>query len=110
VNVEYYFAKKQNLFFYYSYTLSGDSDTVDYQNFQSLSAGYGYAMTDKWYTALSYNYAQNYYPDTDDYKAVSWFNSYRFSETTYAILNYAHTFDDISYSHIVTFSIGFYFD
>ena len=110
VNVEYYFAKKQNLFFYYSYTLSGDGDTVDYQNFQSLSAGYGYAMTDKWYTALSYNYAQNYYPDTDDYKAVSWFNSYRFSETTYAILNYAHTFDDISYSHIVTFSIGFYFD
>ena len=110
VNIEYFFQKKQNLFLYYSYTFSGDSETVDYKNYQSFSAGYGYSVTDKWYTALSYNYAQSYYPDTDDYTAVSWFNSYRFTQTTYATLNYAHTFDDISYSHIVTFNIGFYFD
>lgn len=110
VNFEYFFTEKQNLFFYYSYTLSGDSDTVNYNNFHSFSAGYGCAVTDKWYTSLSYNHAQNYYPDTDDYKAVSWFNSYRFTQTTYATLNYAHTFDDISYSHIVTFNIGIYFD
>jgi len=110
VNIEYFFQEKHNLFLYYSYTFSGDSDAVDYENFNSLSAGYGYSVTDKWYTALSYNYAQNYYPDTDDYRAVSWYNSYRFSKSIYATLNYAHTFDDISYSHIVTFTIGAYFD
>lgn len=110
VNVEYFFADKQNLFFYYSYTLSGDSDLVDYENFQSVSLGYGYSVTAKWYTALSYNYAQNYYPGTDDYRALSWFNAYNFTDTIYATLNYAHTFDDVSYSHIVTFNIGFYLD
>ena len=110
VNVEYFFQKKHNLFFYYSYTASGDSDVIDYENFHSVSAGYGYSVTDKWYTALSYNYAQNYYPDTDDYRAVSWYNAYRFNKSVYATLNYSHTFDDISYSHIVTFTIGAYFD
>ena len=110
VNVEYFFGQRHNLFFYYSYTLSGDSDAVDYENFHSISAGYGYSVTDKWYTALSYNYAQNYYPETDDYRALSWYNTYRFNDSFYATLNYAHTFDDVSYSHIVSFSIGVYFD
>jgi len=110
VNFEYFFTAKQNLFFYYSYTLSGDSNTIDYENFQTLSLGYGYTITEQWYSALSYNFSQNYYPDTDDYQALSWFNSYRFNNTYYATLNYAHTFDDISYSHIVTFSLGVYFD
>jgi len=110
VNVEYLFGERHTLFVYYSYTLSGDSDAVDYDNFHSLSAGYGYSVTDRWYSALSYNYAQNYYPGTDDYRAVSWYNAYRFNDTLYATLNYAHTFDDTSYSHIVTFTIGAYFD
>jgi hypothetical protein len=110
MNIEYFFKEKQNVFFYYSYTISGDSDKIDYSNFQSISAGYGYSITDKWYTALSYNFSQNYYPNTDDYKALSLFNSYQFTKNTYATLNYAHTFDDISYSHIVTFNIGVYFD
>ena len=110
INVEYFFWQRHTLFFYYSYTLSGDSDTIDYENFHSISAGYGYSVTDKWYTALSYNYAQNYYPGADDYRALSWYNAYRFNDSFYATLNYAHTFDDISYSHIVSFSIGVYFD
>ena len=110
VNFEYFISNQQNIFFYYSYTLSGDSDIIDYRNFHSVSLGYGYSVTDKWYTALSYNYANSYYPDTDDYHALSWFNSYSFSKSFYATLNYAHTFDDISYNHIITLNIGAYFD
>lgn len=110
INFEYFPDNKQNIFFYYSYTLSGDSSLIDYENFHSVSIGSGYSVTDQWYTALSYNYANSYYPDTGDYRALSWFNSYRFTSTVYATLNYAHTFDDISYSHIVTFNIGAYFD
>lgn len=110
VNFEYFINNKQNVFFYYSYTLSGDNPNIDFENFHSVSLGYGYSITDKWYTALSYNQANSYYPDTDDYQALSWFNSYRFNKSFYATCNYAHTFDDSSYDHIVSFNLGVYFD
>ncbi len=110
LNVEYLFQQKHNLSFYYSYTISGDSHVINYENFHSLSAGYGYSVTDKWYTSLSYNFTQNSYPNTNDYQAISWYNTYRVNKYFYTSLNYAHALDDISYSHIVTFSIGVDFD
>ena len=110
INFEYFINNQQNIFFYYSYTLSGDSTTVDYENFNSLSLGYGYSISDNCYTAFSYNYANSYYPDFDDYRALSWFTSYSFNKSFYGTFNYAHTFDNTSYAHIVTFNLGVYFD
>jgi rhodanese-related sulfurtransferase len=44
MNIEYFFKEKQNVFFYYSYTISGDSDKIDYSNFQSISAKQAYSL------------------------------------------------------------------
>ena len=110
VNFEYFIHSKQTIFLYYSYTLSGDSKRISYQNFHSLSFGYGYSITDKYYTTLSYNYAGSYTLDEGDYHALSWFNSYNFTKSVYATLNYTHTFDTLSYSHTITFNLGVCFD
>ena len=110
INFEYIINKKQNIFLYYNYTLSGDSSTVDYKNFHSSSIGSGYALNHKWYSAISYNYSTSYYPDTEAYQAISWFNSYALSKDFYVTCNYAYALDDISYKHILSFNIGVHFD
>ena len=110
ISFEYFINQKQNIFFYYNYTLSGNSPTVDYENFHSSSIGTGYALSDKWYSAISYNYSTSYYPEVEAYQAISRFNSYALSDDFYVTCNYAYTLDDISYDHIVSFNIGVHFD
>jgi len=110
INVDYGINKKQNIFLYYNYTLSGDSPTIDYENFHSSSIGTGYALNQKWYSAISYNYSTSYYPNSEDYQAVSWFNSYVISKDFYVTCNYAYALDDSSYQHILSFNIGVHFD
>jgi hypothetical protein len=110
VNLEYSLNNRQTVFLYYSYTLSGDSSNIDYDNFHSTSLGTGYAVTQKWYSALSYNHATAYYPGYDDYRALSWFNSYTLSENVYLTCNYAYALDDLSYDHIISLNLGVHFD
>lgn len=101
---------KNIIFFSITVTFSGDSPTIDYKNFHSSSIGTGYALTPKWYSAISYSYSTSYYRDAEAYQAISWFNSYALSKDFYAAFNYAYTLDDISYDHIISFSIGVNFD
>jgi hypothetical protein len=110
LNLEYLLNNRQNIFLYYNYTLSGDATIMDYDNFHSTSIGTGYAVNEKWYSALSYNYSTSYYPGYDDYQALSWFNSYTLSKDFYITCNYAYTLDDLSYDHIISFNIGVHFD
>ena len=106
-NFDYFISPKQNIFLYYSYTFSGNSDTTDYENFHSFSIGTGYAFTDKWYSALSYNYAQSPYANTRSYKALSWFNYYTLPHDFYISCNYARTLNHSSdYDHLFSFNIG----
>jgi hypothetical protein len=105
-NFDYFINPKQNIFLYYSYTSSGDSDKTDYENFHSLSLGTGYAFTDKWYSALSYNYAQSPYQGTKSYRALSWFNYYVLPNDFYISCNYARTLNNSSYDHMISFNIG----
>jgi len=110
VNFEYLPNNRQTVFLYYSYTLSGDSSTMDYDNFHSASIGTGYTVNPKWYTAISYNYATSYYPGYDAYQALSWFNSYTLSDNIYITCNYAYALDDLSYDHIISVNLGVHFD
>jgi len=110
VNFDYFINTKQNIFFYYSYTISGDSPTMDYNNFYSCSAGTGYALTDKWYSALSYSYSGSAYSKNEAYKALSWFNAYTVSKDLFVTCNYAYTLDKLSYDHIISFNIGVHFE
>ncbi len=110
LNLNYYLGQKQDFFLYYGYTMSGDSATIDYEDFSSISIGTGYAMSDRWYSGISYDYSGTNVTDGDSYKALSWFNSYAFSEKLFATVNYAHGLDDFSYDHTISLKLGVYFE
>lgn len=110
VNFNYLLHKQQNLFLYYGYTISGDTNEINYNNIHSYSIGSGYAITNKWYSSLSYEYCNSIHYDVDAYRAISWFNSYNLSKVLFVTINYAHTLDDLSYDHTFSLKLGAYFD
>jgi predicted porin len=110
VNLDYTLNNKVNLFGYYSYTISGDSSTIDYKNFHTVSVGAGYSITPLWYSSLSYNYASVYYSGGESYQSLSWFNAYMLTKSVYISLNYAYGLNDTSYDHTFSFAIGAFFE
>jgi len=110
VNLNYYVSPKQDFFLYYGYTMSGDSAEIDYEDFSSISVGVGYAMSDKWYSGISYDYSGTNIAYGESYKAFSWFNSYSFTEHFFATVNYAHGLDDFSYDHTLSLKLGVTFE
>lgn len=109
---DYYPSSKQNIYLYCNYTLSGQSNDTEihYNDFASFSLGTGYMLTSQWYSALSYNYSGTLYNGIDDYKALSWFNSYSFTKKFYMSLNYAYTLSDATPQHILSLNIGVHFE
>ena len=107
---DYFINEKQDIFLYYGYTVSGDSVESDYENFSSFSIGSGIALTNSWYSGISYDYSGSNFADTVAYKAVSWFNSYAFSKKYFMTLNYAHGLDDLSYDHTFSLKFGVHFE
>ncbi len=110
INISYLIRERQNVFLYYGYSVIGDSEEYDYENRSSYSIGSGYAITDRWYSALSYEGSNSIYSDLDDYRAISWFNSYSFSETFFTTLNYSYALDDLSYDHSFSIKLGVTFE
>jgi len=110
INVSYLIRERQNIFLYYGYSLIGDSDEYDYENRRSYSVGSAYAITNSWYSALSYEGSNSIYSGVEDYKAISWFNSYSFSETFFTTLNYSYALDTLSYDHSVSVKLGVSFE
>lgn len=110
INLNYFLNNKQNLFLYYNYSITGDTKYTEYENTNSLSIGSGIALGNSLYTALSYEYSSSIYPDTKDYKAISWFNNYSLFENYFASLNYSYSLNKLYYDHIVSVKLGFYFE
>lgn len=108
--LNYGITPRQNLYLYYRYTMSGESDQTDYRDFSSYSLGSGYAVTSQWYSALSYDYSGSPYPDTESSQAISWFNSYAFSKRFFATVNYAHGLNDISPDYTFSLKLGVRFE
>ncbi len=106
INFNYFANINQDIFFYYAYTLSGDSDTINYEDYHSFSIGSGYAINSKWYSALAYDYSGSNYQNGNVYKSISWFNSYSFSKKFFTTLNYSHALDDLSYDHTLSLKFG----
>jgi len=109
LNYSYLLNTKQNLFLYYGYTLSGDSESVDYEDFSSFSIGTGYMFTPNWYSALSYNYTGSIYPDGDASQSIDWFNSYNFTKNIFATAGYSYALEDFSYDNRFSVALGFTF-
>ena len=110
INLDYYLDDKWDMFVYYGFTLNGDSDEVDYANSSSFSVGLGYEISDKWYSSLSFDYSESIYQDSDAYSAISWFNSYNFTNSYFMTLNYANALDDYSYDNSLSLRLGVRFD
>ncbi|MDM5272461.1 hypothetical protein PGH07_09740 [Sulfurovum sp. zt1-1] len=108
--LNYRITQRQNLYLDYRYTISGDSQDMSYKDFITYSIGSGYALTPKWYSAFSYDYSGSPYPNTQPYKAISWFNSYTLTKHLFAIINYAHGLNDISPNHTVSVKLGVHFE
>jgi len=106
INYSYPITNRQNIFLYYGYTLSGDSKSVDYENYSSFSIGTGYMITRNWYSAISYNYTGSIYKDADPTETINWFNSYNFTRYLFATAGYSYALDDISYQNIYSLALG----
>lgn len=102
----YFVSQRQNLFVYYGHTFSGDSDTVDYRDRDSLSLGGGYVPTERWYTALAYEYSTSVYEGAEATQALSWFNSYNLSERFFMTFNIAQGLNSDAYDQVYSFQIG----
>jgi len=109
LNFDYSVSQRNNIFLHYTYTISGDSKNVEYQNFHSLSMGMGYAINNKWYSALSYNYVGSSYEVGTSYKAISWFNYYALPNDFYISCNYARTLNNYPYNHSISLNVGMQF-
>ncbi len=110
LNTEYAMNDRASLLFYYAYTISGEDDTIVYQNYHSTSLGYSYLVTPKWYTSLSYTYTQSRTPNGDAYQSLSWYHSYQWSRMLYGVLYYTYGVNQSAYDHTVGVSIGICFD
>jgi len=109
-NIDYSLNQEQNLFLFYSYTFSGDSDTEVYDNFNTFSVGTGRILTDYWYSALSYDFsgANRFY--LEDYQAMSWSNTFRVSSKYYLLTTYSYGLNDAASDHTISVQGGITFD
>lgn len=109
LNLNYLLSDHQDLFLYYGYTFSGDSSDMNYEDYSSFSIGTGYALTQHWYSALSYNYTGSIYSDGDAEQSLSWFNSYYFTKNFFSTMNYTYALTDVSYDHTFSLGVGVHF-
>jgi hypothetical protein len=108
INYDYFLNTKQDLFLYGGYTLSGDDNRIDYDDYASFSLGTGYSLTPAWYSALSYNYTGSNYPDGEAEEGVTWFNSYSVNKNIFTTVAYTYGLDDYSYEHTFRVGLGLY--
>ena len=98
------------LFSQLSYTQTGDSSDIEYRDPFGYSFGLGYMINSQWYSSLSYQVSESIYTQTDNYQAISLFNSYNFSKDFFATLNYTRGLDDLSYDHTISLKLGVNFE
>ncbi|HIO90594.1 MAG TPA: hypothetical protein EYG69_02360 [Campylobacterales bacterium] len=110
ISYNYFIDKNTDLLLHYGYTLIADSKEIYYENFHSFSAGFGYAFNSNYYSSLSYDYSGSVYKDSDNYRAISWFNSYEFSKRYFMTINYSKALDDSSYDNTLSLKFGLNFE
>jgi len=109
-NLDYLLSDEQNLFLFYSYTFTEDSDIEVYDNFHTFSMGTGRVLADYWYSALSYDFsgANRFY--LEDYQAMSWSNTFRIFSKYYLLTTYSYGLSDAASGHTISIQGGITFD
>jgi len=110
LGVNYFVNDKQILFGQIIYTLTGNNPSTEYQNSLAYSFGIGYMFNSKWYSTLSYDYADSIYDNGENYQSLSWLNSYSFLKKYFVTLGYGYGLDKISYPHTFSLKLGVNFE
>jgi len=109
LNYSYQMNAKQNIFLFGGYTITSDSSTQAYENYESFSMGTGYSVTRSLYTSVAYNYVGSIYADGEAEQSLSLFNSYRINKNLFASATYRYGMNDLSYDHTLLVSFGIVF-
>jgi len=98
------------LFSTLSYTFTGDTKYIAYEDVFSYTVGLGYVVNEAYYTSLYYENSQSIYKDTESYKALVWSNHYTYDEDYFIEMAYTRGLDIFSYKHLFSFSLGVTFE
>ena len=110
LNADYSVSAKQNLFFFYSYTIAQDSDVAVYDNFNTFSVGTGRTLTEYWYSAISYDFSGASLENSADYQALSWSNTFALSSSYYFLTNYSYGLSSGASDHTISIQFGVKFE
>jgi hypothetical protein len=102
-------AKDVNYLFSGSYTLTGDTTTVDYNNVLSISAGIGKQQTSKVYSSASFHYASPFLEDSDAAISLSGYLSYALMKDNFITASYIFGISDAVADHTVSVNYGIKF-
>ena len=93
-----------------SYTLTGDSSETSYRNSLGYTLGVGSDINEQWYSSLSYQNSTSIYENSENFQALSWYNSYNFSKHFFGTLTYGRGFDNLSYKQTISVGLGVTFE
>jgi len=106
----YSVSERQSIFLYYSYTYAQNSNRRRYKNFSTISLGTGRMLTEYWYSAISYDFSGATLRNTDDYKAVSWANTFAFNAKYYMLANYSYGLNTATADQTISIQFGVKFE
>jgi hypothetical protein len=98
------------LFSTFSYTFTGDTSSIEYEDVFSYQIGFGYYVNASYFTSLYYENSQSIYEDTQNYKALVWTNRYSYDDTYFVEFDYTRGLDAFSYEHMFSFRVGAHFE
>ncbi len=107
---DYSIDETKDIFFLYSYTLSGDTKTQNYDNYNTLSLGSGKIILTNWYSSLSYDFSQKSIKSGKDYKALSWSNTVAITTRYFILTNYSYGLSDGASAHTINIQFGVKFE
>jgi len=110
IDLDYFLNEKVIFLSQLSYTIIGDTSSINYQNSLAYSLGIGYMLKNSWYSSFSYDYSKSIYKNTPNYQSISWINSYDFFKNYHISLNYSYGMDELSYPHTFSLKLGVTFE
>lgn len=104
-----FLSKSVNYLVNLGYSLSGDTNTTDFNNIMSTSVGLGKQETKNLYASVSFNYSSPFVEGSDSVMSVSTYFSYSISEDTFMTLSYIYGLTDATADHTLSSNFGIRF-
>ena len=110
IDSTYSLSEKQNLHFFYNYTIAKNTQKRKFDNFHTFSLGTGRYVTQRWYALLSYDYANSLYGDSEAYQVLTLNNTWMLTTDIYLMGTYSYGLNHKSNKHTVILQLGFSFE